>query len=419
MRNSTFIRQLGIQDSAHYGLYYGLLYNWYAVNTGDLAPYGWHVPTYSEWNDLYNLDGYNTGAKMKEVGYTHWNYPNTLATDEYGFTALPGGYRGYNDGGYHFIKENGVWWSSTEDVLDSTKAVDAKVYYNSSQLNIASTQKNYAFSIRCVRHIPFYGALYNWYAVNDSRNIAPELCRVPTDDDWTTLITYLGGTGSAGNKLKEYDTLNWATPNSDVTNSSDFTALPGGYRNYSSGDYFNLGNEGKWWTSTAATSTTAFNRELYYNSPNANRYFFDRHYGFSIRCICEDETAKTITDWDGNMYDVIDIGTQRWLVQDLRVTHYRTGAIIENITNDTDWTSTTNGAYCFYEGSRPTANKPTTITDVDGNTYDVISIGRRLWLKQNLTVRHYNNGDILQTVPGNAEWAALTVGAYCAYNNDE
>jgi len=74
-----------------------------------------------------------------------------------------------------------------------------------------------------------YGNLYNWYAVNDNRYIAPSGWHVPTDAEWTTLTIFLGGDMVSG-KLKEAGTTHWASPNTAATNETGFTALPGGYR---------------------------------------------------------------------------------------------------------------------------------------------------------------------------------------------
>ena len=83
---------------------YGALYNWYTVNTGKLAPAGWHVPTLTEWNTLAAFLGGNTtaGGKMKSTGTIEsdtglWYSPNTNATNSSGFTAIPGGYRHYGE----------------------------------------------------------------------------------------------------------------------------------------------------------------------------------------------------------------------------------------------------------------------------------------------------------------------------------
>jgi uncharacterized protein (TIGR02145 family) len=99
-------------DSVTYKNLYGALYNWYAVNTGKLAPIGWRVPSDLDWDTLITLLGGATvaGGKLKEAGIAHWASPNTGATNESGFSALPGGFSGGQIGTW------GVWWSSTESV---------------------------------------------------------------------------------------------------------------------------------------------------------------------------------------------------------------------------------------------------------------------------------------------------------------
>jgi uncharacterized protein (TIGR02145 family) len=86
------------------------LYNWYAAtDTRNIAPSGWHLPTDAEWTELTEyLGGESVAAgKIKETGITHWAPPNTGATNETGFTALPGGYRGSN-GTFSNITSNGA-----------------------------------------------------------------------------------------------------------------------------------------------------------------------------------------------------------------------------------------------------------------------------------------------------------------------
>jgi uncharacterized protein (TIGR02145 family) len=97
-------------DSTQYDKVYGPLYNWHAVETGKLCPTGWHVPTDAEWTVLTNYLG-GDGGKLKEVGTVHWNN-STGATDEFGFTALPGGRR-LDSGAFSFIGDYGYWWSAT------------------------------------------------------------------------------------------------------------------------------------------------------------------------------------------------------------------------------------------------------------------------------------------------------------------
>lgn len=129
-----------------------------------------------------------------------------------------------------------------------------------------------------------YGALYNWYAVADGRNIAPIGWHVPTDDDWTTLTTYLQGGNIAGGKLKETGFKHWSNPNIGATNSSGFSALPGGYRG-GSGAFYDVGSGGIWWSSKARDANNAWGRYLRYGEAKITRDSGGKKYGFSIRCI--------------------------------------------------------------------------------------------------------------------------------------
>ena len=129
-----------------------------------------------------------------------------------------------------------------------------------------------------------YGFLYNWYAVDDSRIIAPDGWHVPTDDEWTTLTDYLGGTSVSGGKMKETGTEHWSSPNTDATNESGFTALPGGYR-YGNGYYYSQGYVGFFWSSTELSSNYAWYRLLNYNTSGVYRVSNYKLYGFSLRCV--------------------------------------------------------------------------------------------------------------------------------------
>ena len=130
-----------------------------------------------------------------------------------------------------------------------------------------------------------YGNLYNWYAVGDSRGLAPEGWHVPTDDEWTTLANYLGGSSVAGGKLKETGYEHWNPPNTGATNESGFTALPGGYRIYFSGYYLDMGNGGYFWSSAEYGSYNAWYRLLYCNYSEIFRSSYGKKSGFSVRCI--------------------------------------------------------------------------------------------------------------------------------------
>ncbi len=129
-----------------------------------------------------------------------------------------------------------------------------------------------------------YGKLYNGYAVNDARNICPVGFRVPTQADFNTLASYIGGSANGG-KLKETGTTHWYTPNTSATNTTLFTALPGGYMgNANSSSYMNYWSY--FWTSTPTGGGTNYLRNLVYNSGSfTESTIFTLDGGASVRCI--------------------------------------------------------------------------------------------------------------------------------------
>ena len=138
-------------DELSYKKSYGALYNWYSVNTGKLCPTGWHVPTDSQWTILTNYLGDISlaGEKLKEEGTANWNVPNTGATNETKFSALPGGYRSFSSGTFFSIKVSGCWWSSTEN--NGIASWVRAIFNNSSAVSILSAEKGYGESVRCIK----------------------------------------------------------------------------------------------------------------------------------------------------------------------------------------------------------------------------------------------------------------------------
>jgi len=143
-------------------------------------------------------------------------------------------------------------------------------------------------------YVATYGHLYNWYAVDDSRNIAPVGWHVPTDAEWKQLEMYLGMSQSEadaplwrgtdeGGKLKETGTTHWQSPNT-ATNESGFTALPGGYR-YLNGNFLSVGNYAGFWSTNVHGGNSAWYRALANNLSEVYRNYKERQYGFSVRCV--------------------------------------------------------------------------------------------------------------------------------------
>jgi uncharacterized protein (TIGR02145 family) len=128
-----------------------------------------------------------------------------------------------------------------------------------------------------------YGRLYNWYAVNDPRGLAPAEYHIPNANEWSILENYLGE--NAGAKLRAMSGWNSNKRyGKNSTNSSGFTGLPGGERNNIL-KFFDAGNSGYWWSSTEGSDTNALMRYLNYSDNYFNRYFVEKSFGLSIRCI--------------------------------------------------------------------------------------------------------------------------------------
>ena len=127
-----------------------------------------------------------------------------------------------------------------------------------------------------------FGKLYNWYAVNDPRGLAPDGWHVPGYKEWVQLTDTLGGDTAAGGKLKA-NTL-WDSPNEGATNSSGFTAVPGGIRDVD-GHFYIIGMFGYFWASTEYNSDLAWFHLLYYYFPDVYRIVYKKTRGMSVRCI--------------------------------------------------------------------------------------------------------------------------------------
>ena len=144
-----------------------------------------------------------------------------------------------------------------------------------------------------------YGKLYNWYAVNDTRNICPTGWHVPTDAEWMELETFLGMDSlevdsfgflyrglaeNIGGKMREVGTTYWMAPNDSATNESCFSGLPGGGR-YFNGSFTNLGRYGGWWTATAKNVNSSWYRSLSNDNGSLSRSSYKFAHGVSVRCI--------------------------------------------------------------------------------------------------------------------------------------
>jgi uncharacterized protein (TIGR02145 family) len=127
-----------------------------------------------------------------------------------------------------------------------------------------------------------YGKLYNWYACVDSRQLCPQGWHMPTVADWSILMNYLGGNLVAGGRMKSLAL--WGDPNTNATNLSGFSGLPGGCR-YDYGAYVDPGSYGWWWSSSSSTANDAWKRTLNYSNGILDTGDLDKNCGLSVRCI--------------------------------------------------------------------------------------------------------------------------------------
>jgi len=286
-----------------------------------------------------------------------------------------------------------------------------------------------------------YGRLYNWYAVNDPRGLAPQGWHVPSDSEWTLLETYLGGSSVAGGAMKSI--TGWNAPNTGATNASGFSGLPAGYRN-PDGSYDGVGIYGDWWGSTEVNTTGAWFRDLSYSRSDINKVEGTKRFGYSVRCIRDTTIIPTIP--------TITTST----TTNITTSRATSGGNINsdggaNITaRGICWSTTANptislttktvdgiGAGAFTSSiSGLTANTLYYVrayaTNSVGTTYGTeqtfttasvavlssVTIGSQVWTNKNLDVARYRNGDIIPQVTNATQWAALTTGAWCWYNND-
>ena len=145
---------------------FGRLYTWYAVtDSRKISPEGWHIPSEAEWDSLQISLGMNfseldlecnenntVAGKLKEIGTSHWIFPNTGATDEYNFKALPAGYRRRFDKNFEFKGEYACFWTTTSWEVDDEYAWYRHLYNDQAFICRAHNYKNYGFSVRCVKN---------------------------------------------------------------------------------------------------------------------------------------------------------------------------------------------------------------------------------------------------------------------------
>ncbi len=227
------------QNDTMYVMKNGVVINKQSVNPADVDSIVFYSPHVTTLTDA-NGNVYSTVT----IGSQVWMGENLKTTKYNDNTDIP------------LVTDNTEWGSLTSPAYS---------WYNNDE----ETYKN------------LYGALYTWHAVNTG-NLCPEGWHVPTTDDWSVLIDYLGGADAAGGKLKEAGIENWNSPNTDATNESGFTGLPVGQR---PNVFSPSGTHGRWWSNSQSTSSLAYAYVLYYNEAVIRRSSTNKRNGLSVRCV--------------------------------------------------------------------------------------------------------------------------------------
>jgi uncharacterized protein (TIGR02145 family) len=201
---------------------------------------------------------------------------------------------------YQTVKIGDQWWMAENLKVTSYQNGDSIAPVTDSTEWIGLTSGAWCVYDNQDSNKVIYGLMYNWYAVDDSRSIAPEGWHVPTDGEWQILVDYLGGDSLAGGKIRSTGTIEggdglWTSPNADegATNESGFSALPGGYRTSDLGTFNSVGRMAFFWSSTESHISHAFLRYLRASGSYVFSYYFHKRSGFSVRCV-RDSVATII-----------------------------------------------------------------------------------------------------------------------------
>jgi uncharacterized protein (TIGR02145 family) len=232
-------------------------------------------------NTTYYVRAYATNNS----GTAYGNEVSFTTTTNGGIVTNPGA--GVTFDGYSYLSivlGNGQEWMSEN--------LRTNVYANGDPIpnvtNITQwsnlTTGAFVFYNNDVQNENVFGKLYNWYTVNDTRNVCPTGWHVPSYSEWTVLADYLGGIANAGGKMKSPGIQYWASPNLNATNESGFTGLPGGYRDYI-GQFSDPYFYGYWWNTSEYSITNAWMWGLFSNTGILNMYNIQKTTGLSVRCL--------------------------------------------------------------------------------------------------------------------------------------
>ncbi len=344
---------------------------------------------------------------------------------------------------YSTVKIGDQWWMKENLKVTRFNNGDS-ISYKSDLEEWEQYSQGYCAYNNDINNVDIYGYLYNWYAVDDPRGLAPLGWHVPSNGEWTVLGNFLGGNSVAGGKLKEEGAEHWFSPNTGATNESGFTALPGGGVDYSvttgKFSFQGRGATANFWSSSP-TSSSAYFRFLGYDHHVVGTGYVFKREGMSVRCV--KDTSDTYPPGAIEI-SPMSIGLANNETQQFTcIAHYSNDST-QNVTYLVTWSTSPGTAGSINSSGYFTAHSSNTgtetvtasyqgqtaqatvnvfetgsVTDIDGNIYRTVKIGNQWWMAENLKVTHYRNGDPISNVTNSTAWYNYSTGAYCAYDNDE
>jgi uncharacterized protein (TIGR02145 family) len=310
---------------------YGALYNWYSAGTGKLCPSGWHIPSNTEWAALETLlGGYDiAGGKMKETGYLHWNSPNAGATNESGFTGLGSGYRDLSTYPRFMDMGRGTNFWSSDSYSDSQAWWRGLPYYQ-AVLTDGYHLKTYGFSVRCIKDM-MPPAVSTSQMTSIAQTSAQSGGNITSNGD--SPVTARGVCWSTSPN----PTVELITKTSDGTGVGPFTSIITGL---SAGTTYYL----RAYATNGAG--TAYGSEISFKAYNSD----------------------AIQDVEGNYYNIVTIGSQIWLGENLKTTKYKDNTEIPLVADNTVWSNLTTPGYCWIE------NNPVSYKNIYGAVYNWFTV---------------------------------------------
>lgn len=308
---------------------YGALYNWYVVSTGKLCPTGWHVPTDAEWTTFTNYFGGENvaGGKLKETSLSHWYSPNTGATNETGFTALPGGLREMPHGNFGFVGRFGNYWPGDEG--GSSLAWNRTFNFDLIYVYRSGSDKRDGYSVRCVNNV-----LLPTVSTSIVANLTP-------------ISAFSGGNiiSDGGGNIQRVGIV-WSTEqNPEITDNRK--------------DYQYDGNPV--FTASATNLdplTTYYIRAYAINDAGVgygDQVVFTTTGNFADIEFNPNLTYGSVSDIDGHLYKTIKIGQQNWMAENLKTTKFNDGTAIPLVEDDNSlWSTLKTPAYSWYKNQEAT-----------------------------------------------------------------